>query len=392
MTNQTVAWIYGATAGAGAMFLLDPARGRRRRATIYEKAKHVAHKAVDAAGTTGRDLRHRAAGAVARARAAMRSDHPSDDVLVARVRAALGRVVSHPGAIAVGARDGVITLDGPVLKHEADALIAAVRHVRGVHAVESRLSVHEHAQNVPGLQGGGTRRGKSSPFMRETWSPTARLFACAAGTALIAQGLRQSKPAGVALVGGGAMLVTRALTNAGTRRLLGLSGRRSVDIQKTVHIAAPVQDVFRLWQDYEHFPRFMSHVRHVQDLGGGRSRWTVAGPGGAPVTWDAEVTKIVPDRLIAWKSIGGAVVAHAGIVRFDPTPSGTTRVTIRLSYNPPGGMVGHGIAWLFGADPKHQLDDDLVRLKTLVKTGKAPRDAAQPGGPPLYHTASGAAR
>jgi len=56
---------------------------------------------------------------------------------------------------------------------------------------------------------------------------------------------------------------------------------------------------------------------------------------------------------------------------------GRTRVHVRMSYNPPAGWLGHGIATTFGVDPKHSMDEDLLRMKTLIETGHAPHDAAQ---------------
>jgi uncharacterized membrane protein len=47
-----------------------------------------------------------------------------------------------------------------------------------------------------------------------------------------------------------------------------------------------------------------------------------------------------------------------------------------MSYNPPAGRLGHGVAVAFGADPKTTMDTDLVRMKTLIETGRAPHDAA----------------
>jgi uncharacterized membrane protein len=38
--------------------------------------------------------------------------------------------------------------------------------------------------------------------------------------------------------------------------------------------------------------------------------------------------------------------------------------------------LGHIVASLFGADPKSQMDDDLVRMKSFIETGKVPSDAA----------------
>jgi len=115
----------------------------------------------------------------------------------------------------------------------------------------------------------------------------------------------------------------------------------------------------------------MASLREVRDMGNGRSHWVAAGPGGVPVGWDAVVTRYEPNNLLAWKSEPGATVANAGIIRFEPRADDSTRVHIRLSYNPPVGAIGHAIATLFGADPKSQMDADLVRLKSLIEAGKA---------------------
>jgi uncharacterized membrane protein len=56
--------------------------------------------------------------------------------------------------------------------------------------------------------------------------------------------------------------------------------------------------------------------------------------------------------------------------------NGGTRLDIKMSYNPPAGALGHVVAKLFGADPKTKLDEDLLRMKTFLETGKAAHDAA----------------
>jgi uncharacterized membrane protein len=60
--------------------------------------------------------------------------------------------------------------------------------------------------------------------------------------------------------------------------------------------------------------------------------------------------------------------------RFQSNPDGSTRIDIRLSYNPPAGALGHAIASIFGSDPKHQMEQDLVRFKSLIEEGKATAD------------------
>jgi uncharacterized membrane protein len=58
-------------------------------------------------------------------------------------------------------------------------------------------------------------------------------------------------------------------------------------------------------------------------------------------------------------------------VRFEALDDNTTRLQVRIAYHPPAGALGHAIARLFGRDPKHQLDDDLLRFKSLLENGKA---------------------
>jgi uncharacterized membrane protein len=155
------------------------------------------------------------------------------------------------------------------------------------------------------------------------------------------------------------------------RRLLGVGGgRRGIDVRKSLHIAVPPEELFRFFMAAENFPRFMEHVREVRVRDEHRWHWRVAGPSGIEVEWDAEVTRAEPGRLISWKTIEGSAVESSGTVRFVPDGDGT-RLDVRLTYNPPLGAVGHAVAALLGGDPKKQLDDDLLRLKSLLERGKA---------------------
>ncbi|HXE56621.1 MAG TPA: SRPBCC family protein [Gemmatimonadales bacterium] len=371
----------GLALGAGMMYLLDPGRGSRRRALIRDKAVRSLHKTGDAMGATARDVANRARGAVAGVRSRLRREDVPDEVLVERVRAALGRVVSHPHAITVTAYEGRVTLQGPVLEHELDPLLDRVSRIRGVESIENLLVVHESAGREPSLQGGRPRESRSELFQNH-WSPTTRMIGGIAGAGLVAYGLRRRGPLGTALGTVGATLLTRAAVDLELKRLVGVgAGRRAVLIRKHINIAAPVDRVFAFWDNYENFPRFMTNVREVRDLGGGRSHWVVSGPAGVRVEWDAVLTERIPGEVIAWKTEPGEAVGHAGLVRFSPTEDGGTRVDVRLSYDPPAGALGHAVATLFGADPKRQIDEDLVRMKTLIETGVPPRDAARRGVP-----------
>jgi uncharacterized membrane protein len=172
--------------------------------------------------------------------------------------------------------------------------------------------------------------------------------------------------------------MVRALTNLPVRRVTGIgAGRRAIEVQNAIDIAAPVERVWELWSDYENFPRFMEHIEEVRRTGEGASHWVAAGPAGTKFEWDATTTVSVPNEVLAWCSEEGAAVENAGIVRFRSNPDGTTHIDVRISYNPPAGAIGHAVASLLGTDPKRAMDEDMVRLKSLLEEGKTTGDEGQ---------------
>jgi uncharacterized membrane protein len=142
--------------------------------------------------------------------------------------------------------------------------------------------------------------------------------------------------------------------------------RRAVDIQKTLYIEAPIDQVYGFWSKYENFPLFMSHVREVEDRGQGRSHWKVSGPGGVPIEWNAVLSQQTPNEVIAWRSEAGSMLENAGIIRFTPAGSGT-RVDLRFCYHPPAGGAGQAVVELLGSDPRAKLNEDLGRMKALLE-------------------------
>ena len=105
--------------GAGFLYLLDPT-GRSRRSPEGDEGglSGVLGEARDAFG-----------GAV------------DDEVLAARVRSRLRRVVERPEDVGVAVAGGVVTLSGAVRATEFDRLVSAVLKVRGVQDVKDALQV-----------------------------------------------------------------------------------------------------------------------------------------------------------------------------------------------------------------------------------------------------------
>jgi hypothetical protein len=136
----------------------------------------------------------------------------------------LGRVVSHPGAITVVARDGVVSLGGPILLEEVPHLLTAAARVSGVKDIVNDLEPHSQAENHPALQGGRQRQGGRFELLQKNWSPAARFVAGALGASLAAYGGKRRDALGAGLGAAGLLLLTRGVTNTGFGHLLHLGG------------------------------------------------------------------------------------------------------------------------------------------------------------------------
>ena len=388
-SDSRMNWVSGLGLGAALMYFLDPRNGRRRRAIARDQLWRLGRVAGRAQRSAARDLANRASGAWAEAARALRQEPAQDREVAERVRAKLGRYVSHPHAVRVAVVDGCVTLSGPILEREVKDLLHCVRHVPGVRDIEDRLVAHKSAGRISALQGGVPRPGERSELFQGRWAPGTRVMVGTVGGGLVLRGLRAGGPLGLlsAVLGGGLLL--RAAANRETASLLGMGRDSAIEVHKTVHLAVPAREAFEFWADYSNFPHFMSRVREVRPLQDGRSQWIVSGPGGVPVEWTAEITRFEPYRCIEWRSGEGSMVRHHGVVKFEEEGALGTRIGIRLWYVPPAGVLGHAAASLFGADPRSEMDADLIRMKTLIETGRTPHDAAQPLPLPRKRALSG---
>jgi len=143
----------------------------------------------------------------------------------------------------------------------------------------------------------------------------------------------------------------------------GVPGNRGKRIEASVEIQCQAGPLFAFWHNLEQMPRVMRHVKSVEQHGGKRSHWKVAGPAGRTFEWDAEIINEEEGRFLAWQSLPGATVRNAGSVWFEPADGGGTRVKVALEYDPPAGAVGVAIAELLGSSPEADLAEDLQRFK-----------------------------
>jgi len=134
----------------------------------------------------------------------------------------------------VSAKDGKVTLSGPILEGEVDSLLACVKGIQGVNGVANNLEVHKEAGNHPALQGGRERQGHQFAFLQENWSPAARFVAGAAGASLAVVGGTRRDALGAGLAAAGLMLLTRGITNTEFKRLAGLDFDPKTEDKRTL--------------------------------------------------------------------------------------------------------------------------------------------------------------
>ena len=146
-------FLAGCGAGAFTMYLLDPGRGALRRAQIRDKFIRAGHVVADRADKQARNLANHAKGAIYEARAKLRGRRVPDEVLVERVRAQLGHVVSHPGSLDVRVDDGCVIVSGPVLAGELAKIQDRLQETRGVCDLDLQVTEHLDSEGIPGLQG-----------------------------------------------------------------------------------------------------------------------------------------------------------------------------------------------------------------------------------------------
>ena len=221
-SRLSAGWVLASVAvGALAMYLADPDRGRRRRALVKDKMKSVAARSGKAFDVATRDLGNRANGWRAQARHMVGRDgkEVDDDMLVAHVRQKMGRATSHARALHVQAQQGVVSVSGPVLAHEAQDVLDAVRRVAGVREVVDELQPHDTAKNISSLQGSGRVRGNGAAALRENWTPASRALAALGGGTLGMMGLARHTRASMLLGAAGLGLMMRGMSNKPLKRL-----------------------------------------------------------------------------------------------------------------------------------------------------------------------------
>jgi len=151
-------------------------------------------------------------------------------------------------------------------------------------------------------------------------------------------------------------------------------------VGRTVTINKPKDEIYRAWRDFTRFPTFMENVESVEDLGDGRSKWTIKAPLGSSVELVTRVTEDRPGEAIGWQSEPESQIQTEGRVEFfDIAPGRGAGVRLTLRYDAPGGLPGRAIAKILQREPNVQARRDLRRFKMLLETGEIATNAGPSG-------------
>jgi uncharacterized membrane protein len=243
--------------------------------------------------------------------------------------------------------------------------------------------------------------GQSTTASRDgaTRERNLRVATSALGSALLLGGLRVGRAGGALLATGGASLLVRGITGRrmSTKRMgrptrpKMLSRSNRVEIRRAITIYRPAEVVYDFFHRPEDVRRTLDHVSEMERLPEGGVRFAVR-EGSAELSWTVEIVDEIPNQRIAFQHRPGAELGCEGSIDLVPAPGDRgTEVRLRLRCEPPGGRVALPLAPLLRFLGKHELGQELARMKQLIETGEIATSATQ-GAEPAAHTVAPGAR
>ena len=146
----------------------------------------------------------------------------------------------------------------------------------------------------------------------------------------------------------------------------------AVNIKTSLIVNKPRQEVYDFWRKLENLPLFMKHLSSVTQFDDTKSHWEAKVPGNlTTLQWDAEIVKEVDGSFIGWKSLPGSTVDNAGKVDFRDALGGQgTELNVVITYHPPAGKIGGGIASLLNPVFRNMIETDISNFKEYIETGR----------------------
>lgn len=184
----------------------------------------------------------------------------------------------------------------------------------------------------------------------------------------------------------GAMLLTRAATgHSKVYQATGVSSAAlhegaGINVETAITVMRPREELYRFWRQLSNLADVMQHVVSVQEMADGTSHWVARGPGDRLVEWDAKLLNDEPNEYLAWESLPGSDIEHAGSVHFTDAGDKGTEVHLKLRYVPRAMEIGFAAGKVLNKTVQAEVAQDLRRLKHTMETGVDISTAGQTSG------------
>jgi uncharacterized membrane protein len=179
----------------------------------------------------------------------------------------------------------------------------------------------------------------------------------------------------ISRIGAGSALLYRGLSGyCPVYQQMNIDGSKasSVNMLTTFTVNKPREEVYRFWRKLDNLPLFMKHLVSVTSIDDKRSHWEAKIPEGNPIhlKWDAEIMKDDEGRLLSWRSLPGSTIDNAGKVEFRDALGGQgTELKVMITYRPPAGNIGSGIAKLLNPLFEKVIREDVNNFKSFIDAG-----------------------
>ena len=150
----------------------------------------------------------------------------------------------------------------------------------------------------------------------------------------------------------------------------GVAHTQAINIRTNLIVNKPKDEVYAFWRKLENLPLFMKHLATVTEIDAKHSHWEATLPGNiGKVKWNAEIVKEEPGYMIGWQSIPNSMVNNAGKVTFNDALNGQgTELEVVISYHPPAGELGSGVAKLLNPVFEKMIRQDVMNFKEYIET------------------------
>ncbi|MEO6916967.1 MAG: SRPBCC family protein [Chitinophagaceae bacterium] len=205
-----------------------------------------------------------------------------------------------------------------------------------------------------------------------------RLISVAVGSFLLTRGLRKFQLLKAAF---GGLLLYRGFSGhcpaySQIQRAGYTDKPESVNIRMQLIVNKPKAEVYAFWRKLENLPLFMKHLRSVTELDMTHSAWELQVPGNVTsISWQAQIVKEEEGSLLAWRSLPGATIENAGKVDFrDALGHQGTELNVVITYHPPAGKIGEGIATFLNPVFTKMIKQDISNFKDYIEGGSLKTD------------------